>query len=67
MTSELRSDHGFAMTWSLCDHHPGKDLGFAQGFDSGEARIKAWMTSELRSDHHGVYEIDQIYELTNVD
>jgi hypothetical protein len=27
------------MTCGLCLHHPGKDLGFAQGFASGEARI----------------------------
>jgi hypothetical protein len=27
-------------------HRPGKDLGFAQGFASGEARIKARTTSE---------------------
>jgi hypothetical protein len=54
MTSELRSDHGKAMTCGLRPHHPGKDLGFAQVFASGFARIKARMTSELRSDHGGI-------------
>jgi hypothetical protein len=24
MTSSRSEDHGFAMTWSLCDHHPGE-------------------------------------------
>jgi hypothetical protein len=35
--------HGEAMIRAKLGRHPGKDLGFAQGFASGEARIKARM------------------------
>jgi hypothetical protein len=42
MTSELRSDHGEAMTWSLCDHHPRNPRMMWSFCDHHPG--KAWMT-----------------------
>jgi hypothetical protein len=50
------SDHGgkATTTWSQSEHHSGKDSGFARSKVSGEAQIKARMTSELRSNQKGI-------------